>query len=185
MAGLICGFYGYQRSGKTLLAYLIAKKYHSLGIPVYTNMETDEFKKIESLTEIPLNTDHKVLLLDEVYSFMDSRNWQDVKGNTSLFFNTIGKQNILLLMTAIIPSMIESRLRQQHNYMIIAKGSEKNIQYKIVDVQRNISSMFVLEKTKQLFKNLNYNTLQVPDLVDCNLKDFAEKVRRYKEKIKM
>ena len=176
MAGIIVGAYGYQRSGKTLIAYMMADEYYRMGCEVYSNMEVEGWNKINSLTDIPFNYKPKVLLLDEVYYFMDSRNW---KSNTdaSIFFNTIGKQNILLLLTAISPDMVEMRLRDQHNYMILVKSDKHFIYYKLLDVVRRRQREFMLPKTDDLFKRLRYDTQQIPDLVDCSLKDFARKVK--------
>lgn len=176
MAGIIVGAYGYQRSGKTLIAYMMADEYYRMGCEVYSNMEVEGWNKINSLTDIPFNYKPKVLLLDEVYYFMDSRNW---KNNTdaSIFFNTIGKQNILLLLTAISPDMVEMRLRDQHNYMYLVKSDKNFIYYKLLDVVRRREREFMLPKNDELFKRLRYNTNQIPDLVDCSLKDFARKVK--------
>lgn len=169
MAGCITGFYGFQRSGKTLMAYLVANLYaKKFGLPVYTNMSVPGWNQIDSLKSLPLDFQPKILLLDEVYYFMDSRNWKD-NTSSSIFFNTIGKQNILLLLTAVNPDSVEKRLRDQHNYMFIVKSDEFCIYYKILDVQRNTSSVFVLKKSKDLFQKLTYDTLQVPDYVDCDL----------------
>jgi hypothetical protein len=165
MAGLIVGFFGYQRSGKTLLAYLMAESYRNRGIEVYSNMIVPEWNKISSLDEIPEDKKPKVLVLDEIYYFLDSRTWNSNTGAT-IFINTIGKRNILLLMTAIKPDMIEMRLREQMNYMVMAMGTESHIKYKMLDIIKNKSAMYTLEKTKELFQGIKYKTLDVPDFVD-------------------
>lgn len=169
MAGLIVGFFGFQRSGKTLLAYKISDSYYRNGIKVYTNMEVEGFIKIKSLAEIPNDYTPKVLLLDEIYYFLDSRMWQN-NTEATLFLNTLGKRNIMLLMTAINPGMIELRLREQMNYVFICKGDDKKITYKVIDVIRNKSNIVTVEKNAELFENVRYNTLQVPDFVDCSFK---------------
>lgn len=168
MAGLICGFYGFQRSGKTLLAYLLSDFYSKqLGIKVYTNMSCSDFITISSLQDIPLDYKPKILLLDEAYYFLDSRSWKD-NTDSSIFFNTIGKQNILLFLTAINPEMVDKRLREQHNYMFFVKGDNENIYYKLLDVQRNKSNYFTIAKNEKLFDRLKYDTLQVPDYVNTD-----------------
>ena len=177
MAGIIIGCYGYQRSGKTLLAYLLADSYRKRGCEVYSNMEVSKWHKIKALTDLPFDNKPKVLLLDEVYYFMDSRNWQN-NTESSIFFNTIGKQNILLLMTAISPDMVEMRLRNQHNYMYLVKSDDKYIYYRVLDIVRKKYKDFYLEKNKELFENVQYDTLQVPDIIDCSLKDFSKKVKQ-------
>ena len=124
MAGLILGCYGFQRSGKTFIAALISEMLRSkYGFPVYTNMNSKNFIHIKSLNESPLDKKPKVLLIDEAPNSLDSRDWQKNSGITK-FFNTIGKQNILLILTAPFPDMIEMRVRRQNNYVIFAKGSK-------------------------------------------------------------
>lgn len=168
MPGCITGFYGFQRSGKTLLAYLLSDFYHrKFNIPVYTNMVVPGYITINSLKDIPLDFNPKILLLDEVYYFMDSRSWKD-NTSSSIFFNTIGKQNILLFLTAINPEMVDKRLRDQHNYMFFVKSDDKTIYYKVLDIQRNKSSQFSVQKTDSLFSKLKYDTLQVPDYINTD-----------------
>lgn len=175
MAGLIIGSLGYQRSGKTLLTYLIAESYRNRGLQIYSNMNVNNWHTINSLDEIPFNHTPKVLLLDECYYFLDSRNWSN-NTDASIFFNTIGKQNILLLFTAINIDMVEKRLREQCNYIYLCKGSSKAISYKLFDIQRNKSKVFRIDKSKMNWDKVNYNTLEVPNYVDCNLKNFRKKI---------
>lgn len=178
MPGLIVGAYGYQRSGKTLIAFLLAEKYYKLGIPVYTNMLVDGYIHIEKLDDIPVNNTPKVLLLDEVQYFLDSRTWNDNQ-ESSIFFNSIGKMNVLLLLTTIHPEMVEKRLRQQHNYVILVKSDPNFIYYRIKDNVRGTYKDFTLKKGPELFCQVRYDTNQVPSYVHCNLKKFNEKVRQF------
>ncbi|PNT90889.1 hypothetical protein [Clostridium thermosuccinogenes] len=181
MAGIIVGYFGFQRSGKTLKAYLDAESYRQKGIEVYSNMDVPGWNKLTSLTDIPFNTQPKVVLLDEAYYFLDSRNWKNNTDST-IFFNTIGKQNILLLLTAIDPGTIELRLRNQMNYVYLVKSDKRYIYYKLIDVIRQKEKIYILEKTKELFNSITYDTNQVPDIVDCSLKDFKKKVDEYYKK---
>lgn len=178
MAGIIVGYFGFQRSGKTMKAYLDAERYRKQGMEVYSNMNVPEWNKIQSLSDLPFNHEPKVLLLDEAYYFLDSRNW---KNNTdaTIFFNTIGKQNVLMLLTAVDPGTIELRLRNQVNFVHLVKSDQRFIYYKMMDVVRGHERVFTLEKTQQLFDSLTYDTNQVPDIVDCSLKDFRKKVDEY------
>lgn len=181
MAGIIVGYFGFQRSGKTMKAYMDAERYRKQGMEVYSNMSVPEWNQIKALTDLPFNHDPKVLLLDEAYYFLDSRNW---KNNTdaTIFFNTIGKQNVLMLLTAIDPGTIELRLRNQMNFVHLVKSDSRFIYYKVLDVIRGHERVFALEKTQQLFDSLTYDTNQVPDIVDCSLKDFRKKVDDYYNK---
>lgn len=178
MAGIIIGYVGYQRSGKTLRAYLDAERYRAKGCQVYSNMTVPGWHKLTSLTDLPFDYSPKVLLLDEAYSFMDSRNWQNFDDAT-IFFNTIGKQNILLLFTCVSLDELEKRVRGKMNYCYLVKSDSDFIYYKIIDVVRHKSKVEVMRKEQSLFDRLRYDTSQVPDLVDCSLKNFRTKVNEY------
>lgn len=175
MSGIITGYFGFQRSGKTLMAYMQAERYRAKNCEIYSNMTVPGWIKLESLCDIPFDYKPKVLLLDEAYYFMDSRNWKNNTDST-IFWNTIGKQNILLMLTGIDPGTIEMRIRNQMNFVYLVKGDENYIYYKIIDVVRQKSQIRKLAKTKQLFEKLTYDSNQVPDIVDCSLKNFREKV---------
>lgn len=182
MAGINIGLYGFQRSGKSMLAYILAEKQRQRGCKVYTNMYTRDFIKIDSLTDIPFNLEPKVLLLDEAYYFLDSRDFKDNTKST-IFWNTIGKLNILLLTTAISPDMIEKRIRNQHNYVIISKKEGDIINYLIIDRIRMIKRTFRIKTSEKLFKKLNYDHQQVPDIIDITLDGFLEKTRDLNKKL--
>jgi hypothetical protein len=178
MAGIIIGAFGYQRSGKTLLAYLLANHFYNCGMDVFTNMDVPHFNTISALTDLPFDNNQKVLLLDECYYFLDSRNWKN-NTDSSIFFNTIGKQNILLLITSVDPDTVELRIRNQMNYVFLVKSDKDFIYYKIIDVQRNKHNVFTLKKSQEFFDTLKYDTNQVPGYVDCSLKDFRQKVNAF------
>lgn len=152
MAGTICLFSGYQRSGKTLLAMLIAESYHRKGIPVYTNMNGTPFYQIEKLSDLPFNDyNPKVLLLDELHFFLNARNFKS-QADFIYFLNTICKRNILFLGTTITLDMIDKNLRTQINYLFMSKKTKHAIHYRMIDVQ------------KQMFKDFNISFANIPDL---------------------
>jgi len=173
MPGIISGAYGAQRSGKTALSYLLAETYRKQGCPVYSNMEVEGWHKIESLTEIPLDYKPKTILLDECYYFLDARNWKDFK-ETSLFFNTIGKQRINLMFTGIHPDDLELRLRRQHNFMYLVKSDDNYIYYRMIDINRNNKRDFKIRKGQELWNQLKYDSDQVPGYVDMDVSKFLE-----------
>lgn len=184
MAGLIIGSLGFQRSGKTLLTYNIAESYRKRGLQIYSNMNVSGWKTISALDDIPFNHKPKVLLLDECYYFLDSRNWSN-NTDASIFFNTIGKQNILLLFTAINIDMVEKRLREQCNYVYLCKSGPESFAYKQLDVQRNKARVFNVPKKNINWEDVRYNTLEVPDYVDCNLKNFRAKIDAAKKQTRL
>lgn len=183
MSGIIIGAYGFQRSGKSLISFLLAERYYKMGYPVYTNVDCEGYNKIERLDDLPFNNEPKVLWLDEIQFYLDSRKWMD-NTESSAFFNTIGKQNVLLLLTTIHPDMIDIRLRRQHNYVFLVKSDSRQIYYRLLDNVRRMTIDISLEKSEKLFSTVRYDSRLVPDMVDCNLNRFTEKVRAYNEATK-
>jgi hypothetical protein len=178
MPGCIIGAYGYQRSGKTMLMYLKAEQYRQMGCRVYSNMIVPGWNKLDALTDLPFDFEPKVLLLDEAYFFLDSREFQD-NTKATIFFNTIGKTNTLLMVTAVDPGTIEKRIRNQHNYMFIAKKDRNFIHYLALDVVRQTRRIIKLKLDDKLYSLLKYDHKQIPDIVDCKLDGFVEKVRAF------
>ena len=175
MAGKIVGFFGFQRSGKTLLASILAEHLRQTHeIPVYTNMSVENWTSIKSISDIPFDFEPKTVLVDEIYFSLDSRAWKD-NTSSSIFLNTIGKQNILFMYTAISPDMVEMRLREQTELIFIAKNiTEEFIEYMVIDTYRKTSNSILLKKNENVFNYVKYDTLQVPNLVkfDIDYKKF-------------
>lgn len=169
MAGKIIGCFGYQRQGKTLFAVLLSLRLKELyGIEIYTNMSIPGCKTVMSINEIPFDYQPKIFLVDEIYFSLDARNWKD-NTSCSIFINTIGKQNILFIYTAISPDMVEMRIRKQTEYMIFAKKHKTHIEYGIFSCYRNVMNIIYLKLSDELFLYTRYDTTQVPFLVDFNV----------------
>lgn len=162
MSGSICLFSGMQRSGKTFMATLVATYYNKIfNIPVYTNMDIKEFERISHLSQIPVDKSPKILLLDELHFYLNSRNFK-TQADFIYFLNTICKRNILFLATCIHPDMIDKNLRIQLNYFILCKSDNFNLYYKIFDVQNQISKLLTFKKSIELFEYTNYDTTEIP-----------------------
>ncbi|WP_312810450.1 AAA family ATPase [Sedimentibacter sp.] len=162
MAGSICLFSGMQRSGKTFLATVIATYYNKkFNIPVYTNMDVEDFIKISFLSQLPVNKAPKILLLDELHFYLNSRNFKS-QADFIYFLNTICKRNIFLLGTCIHPDMIDKNLRIQLNYFVLCKSDNNNLHYKIFDVQGQTQKLLSFKKDADLFSYTNYDTSEIP-----------------------
>ena len=77
MPGTIMGIYGQQRSGKTLIAYKLVKSMCAIArqqgesLRVYTNLycpNDKDWQYVNSIDELPLDLDPKVVLIDEIYT---------------------------------------------------------------------------------------------------------------------
>lgn len=174
MSGSIALFSGMQRSGKTFLSALIATYYNKkFDIPVYTNMNIVDFTHVENLTDVPINRDPKILLLDELHFYLNSRNFK-TQGDFIYFLNTVCKRNILLLGTCIHPDMIDKNLRIQLNYFILCKSDNCKMYYKLFDVQNQTTKELHLLKSPDLFKNVNYDSLEIPNMFNFNINDYIK-----------
>ena len=108
-------------------------------------------------------------MLDEIYFSLDSRAWKD-NATSSIFLNTIGKQEILFLYTAISPDMVEMRLRDQTELMFIAKNIKSDyIEYMVIDTYRKSSNNILLKKNDNVFNYVKYDTKQVPGIVKFDI----------------
>lgn len=189
MPGAVLGVYGKQRSGKTLIAYKIARalkdrcKEAGYDLRVYTNLYTTDsgFTYVRSIDELPLDLSPKIVLIDEVYNGLDAQDYRKLK-NISIFLNTIGKQNCLFIYTSIEASMVYNRLRTQSNAVILAKGDRQRIHYKYINMNTMSARDFTCIKNAQLFKNVNYDTQFIPVEFNWNMTSWVGKLNNfYKE----
>ena len=170
MPGTILGVYGPQRSGKTLISYKITKALYEQSVKVgeplrvYTNLycpEDKDFQFVNSIDELPLDLDPKIVLIDEIYNGCDAQDYRKLK-DISIFINTLGKQNCLFIFTSIDAQMVYNRIRNQMHTVILVKGSEHHIHYKIIDMTSGHDVDYVVEKDAKLFKDVNYDTAFIP-----------------------
>lgn len=175
---MIIGSFGYQRSGKTSVSLMIARHFQKLyGFEIYTNVEADNVHLISKMSDIPVDYKSKIVIFDEAYFFLDSRAFKDNKDFT-LFLSTLGKQKILLFVTAPTPDLIDVRIRRQLHYLILAKGDKAFINYQFIDIKKSlVSPIFSVRKTEELFKNLSFNSnLVIPNFIEFDLENWISKV---------
>ena len=193
MPGGIIGVYGAQRSGKTLYAYLMALKisdafYELTGqrIRIYTNLliypnEDIQAEHVDSISDIPLDLEPKIFILDEIYNGTDANDFRKLK-DISIFINTVGKQNMLLIFTSIDDSMVFNRIRNQVNCAVLVKKSGDFIFYRLVDPASGNYKDFKIQKNPELFKRVHYDTNFIPLFFDWKMDKWQEKLRTfYKE----
>lgn len=194
MPGTILGVYGPQRSGKTLIAYKLTKALHEQSkkdgepLRVYTNLycpEDEEWQFVNSINELPLDLEPKIVLIDEIYNGCDAQDYRKLK-DISIFINTLGKQNCLFVFTSIDAQMVYNRIRNQMRSVILVKGSESHIHYKIIDMSSGHDVDYVVEKNEELFKNVKYDTAFIPLDFDWEMKSWRSRlVQFYKEHYNM
>lgn len=190
MPGGIIGIYGAQRSGKTLLSYLISQyvydyynKAYGEKIRVYSNLFVPENPDIDivnvnSISEIPLDLKPKIILLDEIYNGTDANDFRRLK-DISIFINTIGKQNALFIYTSIDDSMVYNRIRNQCNLIALVKKNNNEIFYRVVDPNTMSVKDFMVKKSPELFKRVHYDTNFIPLIFDWSMDSWQEKLRAF------
>ena len=91
MPGAMIGILGKQRSGKTLIAYKMAKgiqdacRKQGIKLPVYTNLwcpKDEDFTYVNKMDELPLDLSPKIVLIDEIYNGCDA---QGIDENRNVF----------------------------------------------------------------------------------------------------
>lgn len=187
MPGCIVGCLGKQRSGKTLMSYLLAKGIHQTckksgyDLRVYTNLfspEDDFFTYVSSISQVPLDLDPKIVLIDEIYNGCDAQDYKKLK-EISIFLNTIGKQNCLFLYTSIEAGMVYNRFRNQTNVFILVKKNGGTVHYRFVDPDNGTVRDFFLELSEELFKEVKYDTNFIPVAFDWSMTDWNMKLQQY------
>lgn len=192
MPGGIIGIYGAQRSGKTLLSYLIAQYVYDfyqkeLGskLRVYSNLFVPENPDIDivnvnSISELPLDLEPKIIILDEIYNGTDANDFRTLK-DISIFINTIGKQNALLIYTSIDDSMVYNRIRNQCNLICLVKKSDNDIFYRVLDPNTLSVSDFKVRKSPELFRRVHYDTNFIPLTFDWKMDSWRDKLKNFYE----
>ena len=187
MPGAMIGIIGKQRSGKTLIAYKLAKKLHLQAkekgehLPIYTNLfvrDDDAFTYVNSIDELPLDLSPKIVLIDEIYYGCDAQDYRKLK-DISIFINTIGKQNCLFIWTSIGVEMVYNRIRNQSNLVILVKANADHIFYKLVFTDSMRQTDFIVEKTPQFFEDVHYDTQFIPLEFDWSMQGFKEKLSAF------
>ena len=187
MPGAILGVYGQQRSGKTLIAYKLAKSLQKAAyndgynLRVYTNLfcpEDKNFIYVNSLDELPLDLEPKIVLIDEIYNGCDAQDYRKLK-DIAIFINTLGKQNCLFIFTSIDAQMVYNRIRNQMNIVILVKSNKTHIHYKLVEMSSGKECDFCLEKNADLFHDVKYDTNFIPLDFDWSMVSWREKLKTF------
>lgn len=187
MPGCIIGCVGKQRSGKTLISYLLAKALYEaaadagFNLRVYSNLYSPGdkfFNYVSSISEIPLDLDPKIVLIDEIYNGCDSQDYKKLK-DISIFLNTIGKQNCLFIYTTIEAGMVYNRFRNQTNVFILVKKNGSSVNYRFYYPDTGGITDLTLELTPELFSKVLYDTNFIPVVFDWKMDNWNEKLQEY------
>ncbi len=187
MPGTILGIYGQQRSGKTLMAYKLTKslqqqaKAQGEQLRVYTNLycpRDEDFVFVNSIDELPLDLEPKIVLIDEIYNGCDAQDYRKLK-DISIFINTLGKQNCLFVFTSIDATMVYNRIRNQMKVVILVKGTARHIHYKVLNMSSGKETDYVVEKNAKLFEDVNYDTDFIPLDFNWEMKSWRSRLQTF------
>ncbi len=133
---LVIGFIGWDGSGKTLSACMMAYQYGEAGYNVLHNgcLKFGELVKLDML--IDLKYRDSVILIDEAHSAFDSRRAMTLLNvEASNFLTQRRKQNVHLLYTTHYPTLIDNRLYRQTNLTISCKTNDEghNVHWFVTD----------------------------------------------------
>lgn len=116
-------FLGEQASGKTLSMVYYAYQYYKKGFRIYTNVglsfkhEILSKEIIENFTKDKTQFDKAVFLIDEIYLFMDSRNFGRKSSKIQTYFLLqSSKRSVHVLATAQIFNSVEKRFRENSSF---------------------------------------------------------------------
>lgn len=123
---------GARGQSKSLSMTKDALKYMKNGWKVYTNLEGTPFINIDSDFILELSGDSKlfncVLVIDEIELFFDSRDWNKKEAKRfSRFLQQIRKRNVHILCTAQFTNLIDIRLRQQIDTLVICSYDKESM----------------------------------------------------------
>ena len=133
-------FLGFQNSGKTLAMTYYAYTYYKKGYDIYSNYNL-KFSKLKNDKRLHKLTMDKIIecvknreqfnkaifLIDEMYLFMDSRNFGSKKQKIMTYFLLqTSKRNVHLFGTAQVFNSVEKRFRENCNFMVFCSRVIKN-----------------------------------------------------------
>lgn len=165
------GVFGPQGSGKTMLAVLISRLVQRSDprVKIYTNIaairQEPGFITISDLSEFPFDRDFpKIFILDEAMFSIDSRtsttNINQLWSRALAYFRK--SLNVLTFYCTHRPSMLDSRFRDQLDYVIMARKNKHHFDYLIIDMLTQLSAPMVVPKQQYVYDMANYDTYDFP-----------------------
>ena len=172
-------FLGEQNSGKTLSMTYYAYRYYKRGYNVFSNYNlafphtklTKEL--IQEYTKGMRQFDRSVFLLDEIYLFLDSRNFaKGINKILGYFLLQTSKRGVILFGTAQYFNTVEKRFRENSNFQCycnrVYKTDEKFIDVK--DSQRIINAKNLYIRQTFVSKRLEQGIIPTLDFKHYYLK---------------
>lgn len=164
------GVFGPQGSGKTTISMLLCRYFQQFDpeIKIYTNVNATgkNLVTINDLAAIPFQDGKpKIFYLDEAMFTLDSRNSSSRQNKiwTKAFALFRKSDFILEIYSTHTISMLDVRVRDQLNYVIMSRKNSTHFDYILYDTLSKMYSPIQIPKTKEIFDFANFNTKDFPD----------------------
>lgn len=167
------GIFGRRGSGKSTVAILLArniqkmaKREYGIDIIIYTNMDAsgNGVQVIKDLGEIPFDRTPKVLIIDEAMFSMDSRasssKTNQLWTQAAALFRKVNFLAVLYCTHNY--GMIDTRLRNEMHYLIMARKTVDRFEYMVLDTVSYQSKFMFLKREKEIFDYCDFNTDDFP-----------------------
>lgn len=159
---MLIGFMGKMGTGKTMAMTALATKIsHDQKVPIYANYEVKGMKdRIKFMSEI-WNLDDCILLLDEIWLTMDSREWGNQSNiKMTRFINQTRKKNIMVMYTTQHISQVEMRVRNATDILVYCEKKAGKHSQQYIDYQYGTIGKKLTIKDPSVIYPL-YNTYEV------------------------
>lgn len=169
------GVFGPQGSGKTTIAMLLCRYFQQFDerIKIYTNVNAvgNNIVTIKDLADIPFRDGlPKIFYLDEAMFTLDSRNSSSKQNKvwTKAFALFRKSDFILEIYSTHTVSMLDVRVRDQLNYIIMSRKNSTHFDYILYDTLSKMYSAFTIPKVKDVFDFANFDTKDFPDPISVD-----------------
>jgi ABC-type dipeptide/oligopeptide/nickel transport system ATPase subunit len=164
------GVFGPQGSGKTTIAMLFARMLtkDNPDVKIYTNINAtgENLITISDLADLPFQDNKpKVFILDEAMFSIDSRNSNSKQNKVWTKALALFRKSdvVLAIFVTHTPSMLDIRIRDQLDYIIMARKNPTHFDYLLYEVISKISIPLQMARTKNVFNFANFDTKDFPD----------------------
>lgn len=170
------GVFGPQGSGKTTISMLFCRYFQNIdpNTIIYTNVNADGDKlvTIDDLAEIPFQDGKpKIFYLDEAMFTLDSRNSSSKQNKIwTKAFALFRKSDFALeLYSTHTIGMLDVRVRDQLNYIIMCRKNKTHFDYLLYDTLSKEHTPIQIPRIQEIFDYANFNTKDFPDPISVEL----------------
>jgi len=159
---------GKMGTGKTLSMTTIGRALSSsTKAPLYANytLKNCDYKKIEAVDDL-WSANHGIVLFDEIWLTIDSRNW---KNNIKLshWLNQTRKKDLIILYTTQHIRQVDIRLRKATDWLIYCEKKTEGIWLNFLDYQYGtIGKRFLIPEPYRFYSL--YDTYEVLKTLKSN-----------------